>query len=246
MRKRSHESAVKLVGANRAASSEFVSVVRPASRPVPSPRPQRVHSWLLLCAAGLLAGCATATVRTIPPARVYVEAIRNDPAPGARFGYHIVNGMPPGSDEATYYELAAGYIRTALSAKGMFEAPEGTKPDMMIEVDFGMEAPMIIMGDSYNIGWTGDRSSAISVDEIIYDKYLRITARETKEDAGNRPPRELWSIYVTNTDKQTNLPRYVLLMVSAAMDMLGERSANRRTLVLTIKDERVVFVEKGM
>ncbi|MGH8020558.1 MAG: hypothetical protein ACREIA_20190 [Opitutaceae bacterium] len=185
-------------------------------------------------------------MRTIPPARLYVEAIRNDPAPVTHFGYRIVNAMPPGTDEATYYELAADYIRTALSAKGMFETPEGTTPDMIIEVDFGMEAPMILMGDSYNIGWTGDNASALRVDEIVYDKYLRITARETKEAAGSRPPRELWSIYVTNTDEETNLPRYVLLMVSAAMDMIAERSANRRSLVLTIKDERVVFIQKGM
>jgi len=204
----------------------------------------QLHGCLL--AAVAFASCATSTTRTIPPATIYIEAIRNDQAPNSRYSYKIVSGQPPGADEATYYDVALRHVRTALSSKGMFEAPEGIRPDMLIEIDFGMEAPMIAVGDSYNIGWTGDNTTALRVDEIIYNKYFRITARETPEQAGNRPPRELWSIYVTNTDEQTNLPRYILLMVSAAMDMIAERSANRRTVVLTIKDDRVVFVEKGM
>ncbi|WP_442887954.1 hypothetical protein [Congregicoccus parvus] len=192
------------------------------------------------------AGCATSTTRTIPPARMHVEAIRNDAAPLDRYAYVLVDGMPPGSDEATFFAEAAAHVRTALSAKGLFEAPEGTRPDMVIEIDFGMEAPMIAVGDSYNIGWTGDNRTALRVGEIIYDKYFRITARETQAEAGNRPPRELWSIYVVNTDYESNLPRYILLMVSAAMDMIGDHSATRRTVVLTIKDERVIFVGRGM
>lgn len=192
-----------------------------------------------------LAGCAT--TNSIPPAQMVVEAIRND-ASAARnhFSYVIEDGQPVGSDESTYYDLAVKYVRTALSSKGLFEAPEGTKPDMIVEIDFGMEAPLVLVGDSYNMGWTGDDATALAVDRIIYDKYLRITARETPEQAKDRPPRELWSIYVTNTDEQSNLPRYILLMVSAAMDEIGEHTSARRAVVLTLKDGRVAFVKKGM
>ncbi len=175
-----------------------------------------------------------------------VEAVRNDDEYFGRFSYRIADGLPERTDERTFYELAVRHLRTALSAKGLFEAPADLAPDMIIEVDFGMDAPMIAVNDSFGLGWGGDRHADLRASEIVYDKYIRITARETPEQARGRPPRELWSIYVTNTDEQSNLPRYILLMISAAMDLVGERSLTRKTVVLTVKDERVVFVEKGL
>ncbi|HEX9786031.1 MAG TPA: hypothetical protein VGA56_25310 [Opitutaceae bacterium] len=80
----------------------------------------------------------------------------------------------------------------------------------------------------------------------VYEKYLRITARETPGQAGDRPPRELWSVYVVNEDEKDDLREYVPLMVSAAMDSINENASSKKDVVLTDSDERVVFVKKGL
>lgn len=186
-----------------------------------------------------LAGCAT------PRQGFEVDAIKNDPVPTGRYSFRIVPAGPETTDDGIDFDALAGYVRTALSSKGMFEAPPDTPVDMVIEVDVGMEAPQVVM-DEWNLsGWQGDDGPQ-RPRMVVYQKYLRITARETPAQAGRRPPREFWSIFVVTADLHGNLRKYVPLLISAAMDSIAENATTHKYVFLTWKDDRVVFLEKGM
>jgi hypothetical protein len=178
------------------------------------------------------------------------------------------------------FKEAADYVKTALSSKGMYEAPEGVEADMNIEIDFGMEEPRITyhtMSEPVYVTKAGaTRTIMVAVRDkegrvrmvpqvvhdppthelvgfadrvvtvTVYEKYMRITARETPDESGDRPPRELWSVYISNEDESDDLREYVPLMVSASMDSINQNSSQQTEVVLKKDDERVVFVNQGM
>lgn len=57
--------------------------------------------------------------------------------------YRIRNRTPGIEDDSLRYKEAAGYVKTALSGKGMYEAPEGQKADLVVELDYGISAPKV-------------------------------------------------------------------------------------------------------
>ncbi|MGH8019332.1 MAG: hypothetical protein ACREIA_13775 [Opitutaceae bacterium] len=221
----------------------------------------------------VLGGCATTY-------RFKVDAVRNQDVQEPKQAYTIVSANPEMDTEDLRFKEAEAYVKTALSSKGMFEAPPGADSQMVVEVDFGMEEPrtkfQTVSEPVYALVGGGTRTVTVPVtdskgntryvtyvvydppqreligfrDRVItyqvYEKYLRITARETPGQAGDRPPRELWSVYVVNEDENDDLREYVPLMVSAAMDSINENASSKKDVVLKETDERVVFVKKGM
>lgn len=221
----------------------------------------------------LLSGCATTY-------RFKVDAIKNQDIPEEKHSYRVVSANPEMNDQDLRFQEAAGYVKTALSSKGMYESPAGADSEMNVEVDFGMEEPKTkfytVSEPVYAMVGGGTRTIMVAVrdkngnttyvpqtiyeppqreligfqDRVItvtvYEKYMRITARETPDQAGDHPPRELWSVYVSNEDESDNLRDYVPLMVSAAMDSIDKNSTSQKDVVLNKTDERVTFVKKGM
>lgn len=231
---------------------------------------------VVLVLASLLGGCATTY-------RFKVDAVKNEISEVAeeKKSFRVVSANPEMDEEDLRFQEAKQFVKTALSSKGMFEAPPGTEADTVIEVDFGMEEPRTkfytVSEPVYAVVGGGTRTVMIAVKDpttgrityvpqvvydppqreligfqdrvvtvTVYEKYIRITARETTEEAGDRPPRELWSVYVTNEDESDDIRKYVPLMVSAAMDSMDENTSSQKEIVLTQEDERVVFVKKGM
>jgi hypothetical protein len=226
--------------------------------------------------AVLFGGCATTY-------RFKVDAVKNEesPAEEEKKSFSVVSANPEMDEEDLRFQEAKQYVKTALSSKGMYEAPEGTEADTVIEVDFGMEEPRTkfytVSEPVYAVVGGGTRTVMVPVRDpttnrvvyvpqvvydppqreligfqdrvvtvTVYEKYIRVTARETQEEAGDRPPRELWSVYVTNEDESDDIRKYVPLMVSAAMDSMDENTTSQKEIVLKQDDERVVFVKKGM
>jgi len=228
-----------------------------------------------LCLAGLLAftGCGSTY-------RFKVDAVKNPDVSVEDKSYRLVSGNPEMDSEDLRFKEASGYVKTALSSKGMYEAPPGTEAEMVIEVDYGMEEPRtemrtisvpiyvsvhspprivkvqvrdpktgqvrmvdMVVQDPPREELAGFQERVITV--TVYEKYIRITAREANTD-DDRPPREIWSVYVKNDDESDNLREYVPLMVSAAMDSVDENSSSAKEVVLKDTDERVTFVKKGM
>lgn len=237
--------------------------------------PSRVLQ-VALCIAGLLtlAGCGSTY-------RFKVDAVKNPDIAEAKHSYRIASGNPEMDTEDLRFKEASTYVKTALSSKGMYEAPAGTEAEMVVEVDFGMEEPRTeIRTVSVPIYTyvrqpprfvkvqirdpkTGQiREATVMVEDpprqelvgfeerpvttTVYEKYIRITAREAPGSEGDRPPREIWSVYVKNEDENDNLREYVPLMVSAAMDSVDENGSTAKEVVLNDSDERVAFVKKGL
>jgi hypothetical protein len=234
------------------------------------------RALVLLGLVTLFSGCATTY-------RFKVDAVKNEdsPAPEEKKSFRVVSANPEMDEEDLRFQEAKAYVKTALSSKGMYEAPEGTEADTVIEVDFGMEEPRTkfytVSEPVYAVVGGGTRTIMVPVRDpntgrityvpqvvydppqreligfqdrvvtvTVYEKYIRVTARETTEEAGDRPPRELWSVYVTNEDESDDIRKYVPLMVSAAMDSMDENTTSQKEIVLKQDDERVVFVKNGL
>jgi hypothetical protein len=87
-------------------------------------------SFLLLL--GLTSGCGTL---------VTVDSLVK---PGAKsISYELRNTNPELESDSLRYKEGADYVRTALSARGIFEAPPGVKPDVIVSVEFDISPPQI-------------------------------------------------------------------------------------------------------
>ena len=133
--------------------------------------------------------------------------------------------------------LAAALSKDALAARGLHEAPAGTKPDMIIELEYGRgpgQTSLVYRGPSHtskaNI-WPREPDAKLV---IVFEKYLQLTAREspaTAESAtppphGSLPDRgeELWSVRVAVEDQEKQLAPYLPVLASVSVDYIGRNS----------------------
>lgn len=93
--------------------------------------------------------------------------------------------------------------------------------------------------------YIGERESVIV--QTIYEKYMRITARENNpEEETDARGEQIWSVYVTNEDERDDLRQYLPVMASAAIDFIGENSETQQEVKLKDSDEVVTFVKQGL
>ncbi len=218
------------------------------------------------------AGCAT----SYP---VNVETARSGrPSPGLSYRIQVKGVNSDGVVRLREAE-AATFVKTALSGRGMFEAPAPDRADVVIEVEFGVElvradgvpdrAPIYAElpggGREETITVTGPdgrtttetvRSKAPVRREVIgyhrlvdsdpvYQKYLRIQAREARPTEKGAVPKDLWSVRVASEDRSDDLRRYLPVLASVTMRSLaGEVSSG--DLRVADDDPDVAFVRRGL
>jgi len=95
------------------------------------------------------------------------------------------------------------------------------------------------------------RSELVGYDErmgqvTVYEKYLRLSARENKAASEGRPPSELWSVDVSAEDESKDLRRYLPVMASASIDYIGKDSKNQQVVKVREDSPGVDFVKRGM
>lgn len=231
--------------------------------------------WSMVSALTLLfAGCATSSTY-----KVKVDAITK-PAPGAAQSFKIKSKDPKLGEENLRYREAAEFVKTALSGKGLYEAPSEEQADMIVELDYGMDAPrskiervstpvyaqvgggvrydaVPVMDARGNTSfrtvavYEPPRSELIGYDDMprqvtIYEKYLKITARENKPASEGRPPAELWSIHASAEDESKDLRKYLPIMASATVDYIGQDSSNQKIVKVRADGPGVEFIRRGM
>lgn len=233
----------------------------------------RAGSAAFAVALLLTTGCSTSTHR------VKVDAI-SKPVPADAQSYRLKSKNPALGDENLRYREAAEFVKTALSGKGLYEAPSEDKADMIVELDYGMEAPRSRMervnvpvyaqvggGVRYETvpvtdsrGITSSRTVAIyesprnelvGYDDVprmvtIYEKYLKITARENKAASEGRPPTELWSVQASAEDESKDLRKYLPIMASATVDYIGKDSNHQTVVKVKESGEAVGFIRRGL
>ncbi|MGH7943514.1 MAG: hypothetical protein ACREH8_17670 [Opitutaceae bacterium] len=222
-----------------------------------------------------VAGCATSSTY-----KVKVDAITK-PAEATGQSFKLKSKDPRRGEENLRYREAAEFVRAALSGKGLYEAPSEERADMIIELDYGMDAPRSKMErvsvplyaqvgggvryDSVPVvdsrGNTSFRTVAVyepprnelvGYDDVprlvtIYEKYLKITARENKAASEGRPPAELWSIHASAEDESKDLRKYLPIMASATVDYIGQDSSSQKVVKVRADGPGVDFIrKKGM
>ena len=241
----------------------------------------RLLPHFVLTATSLLcwAGCSTSTYE------VKVDAISKPATPVAAAAsepqsYKLKSKNPAQGEESLRYREAAEYVKTALSGKGLYEVTSMDKADMVVELDYGIDAPrtkiqnvnvpvyaqtgggvrydQVPVTDSKgNVSYRtvavydAPRTELVGYDNVprqvsIYEKYLRLTARETKPAGEGRPPSEIWSVSVSAEDESKDLRKYLPIMASATADYIGKDSTNQKVVKIKDPSQVVDFIKKGM
>ena len=238
-------------------------------------RPPRVFGLAAsLAVIGLfLTGCATTH-------EVKIDSLAKPNAEPA-ISYEIKNRNPLVADDSLRYKEAAGMVRTALSGKGMYEAPPGVKPDMVVDLDYGVGPPQMrreqmsepvyitlpgqIRTERVQVGtdsagrpvyqtvtvqdpprteFAGFREYYVTI--VVYEKYLKLSARENKEAAEGRPQSEIWTVDVTSEGESRDIRKNLPVLVAATIDYIGKDSQGQKTIRIKENSSDIAFVKKGM
>lgn len=107
-------------------------------------KPTTVASFLpsafLLLVLPVWSGCTSAYTLQVDAISQPVPPVAN--AAAAR-SYRIVPANPSLDTGSLHYKEVAGYVRTALSGKGLYESPDPATADVVVEIDFGMNQPRV-------------------------------------------------------------------------------------------------------
>lgn len=221
----------------------------------------------------LLAGCATTH-------ELKVDSLAK-PNNESAISYEIKNRNPLVADDSLRYKEAAGFVKTALSGKGMYEAPPNTKPDMVVDLDYGVGPPQmkretvsepvyitlpgqlrtervqvgtdsqgrpiyqtVTVQDPPTTEFAGFREYIVTV--VVYEKYLKLAARENKEAAEGRPQSEIWTVDVTSEGENRDIRKTLPVLVGASIDYIGKDSQGQKTIRIKDGSSDIAFVKKGM
>ena len=226
--------------------------------------------------AAALAGCAT------DAHQVKVDAIAKPAAApkASTVSYRLKSKNPALGEENLRYKEVADYVRTALSGRGLYEAPQEDLADMVVELEFGMDSSRTKMqrmnvpvyasvggGVRYDTVPTTDakgntsmrtvavyeppRSELVGYDDVprqvaIYEKYLRITARESRSSSEGKPPAELWSVQAVTEDESKDLRKYLPLMASATVEFIGQDTGHQTSVRVRETGSDVQFIRRGI
>lgn len=103
----------------------------------------RRHCLLIAAAAASASawsGCGTTYA-------VKVDAI-SKPAAQEAGSYRIKNKNASLPEDNLRYKEAANYVKTALSGRGLYEAPADVTPDIIVELDYGIAPPSVRMEET--------------------------------------------------------------------------------------------------
>lgn len=220
-----------------------------------------------------LAGCATTH-------QVKVDSLAKPNAENA-ISYEIKNKNPLVADDSLRYKEASNMVKTALSGKGMYEAPPNVKPDIVIDLDYGVGPPQVrketvsepvyitvpgqIRTERVQVGtdsqgrpiyqtitvqdpptteFAGFREYMVTI--VVYEKYLKLSARENKEPVEGRPPQEVWTVDVISEGESRDIRKHLPILAAASIDFIGKDSQGQKTIRIKDTSSDIAFVKKGM
>ncbi|GAB5560296.1 MAG: hypothetical protein SynsKO_19430 [Synoicihabitans sp.] len=224
---------------------------------------------------GLLAaaGCTTNTYE------VKINAIANEEKRSGE-SYRVVtkNGGDPRTDLRT--REAVEYVKTALSGRGLYEAPNPENADMVVEIDYDVEPPRVefesrsvpvfarigggvrsvIVPTRLNTGEVVYRRVSVmdppsqeligfeekTIPVTVYEKYLRVSARENVKSGDDRPPEQLWSVYVSNEAEDDDIRKALPVLASVVGDYIGVTTQEDHEQKVSSDTEEVAFIKQGL
>lgn len=205
---------------------------------------------LLASATLLQVGCfapppspSTRTVR--------VEAVNRlgEPTP---VGSYVVRSRT--GEESLRFREAARHVRTALSGRGLFEAPANVTPDLVIEIDFGM-TPTGLKQETVVLPVYSQVASElpeiIGYRAVVYpvahhDKYLTVIAHIRRVDGDERPSTVAWRVQASIQDEKADIRACLPLLAAAVMEQLAADTNGTEEIKLSPSDPLVAFIRKGI
>ncbi|MSU46114.1 MAG: hypothetical protein EXS42_03045 [Lacunisphaera sp.] len=225
----------------------------------------------------VLGGCTTTYVVQVDA----ISQVAQNETPALPQSYEIRTNNPKMDEGSLRYKEVAGYVKTALSGKGMYESPRAGQAEVLIDIDYGMDSPRVKFetitipiyaqtggGISYQqvpvfnnrgrvVGYQTiavrepPRTQVIGYEDqvkpvIVYEKYLKVSARANKESVEGRAPPEVWSVNVTAEDESKDLRKYLPILASATADYIGTNTKEQKPVKIKENAEVVGFIKKGM
>jgi hypothetical protein len=228
---------------------------------------------LLLAGSLCLGGCANTY-------EVKVDSLAKPNAEDA-ISYKIHNANPAVDDDSLRHKEAVGFVRTALSGKGMYETTDESRADLIVDVDYGVGPPQLrhetisepiyatlpgeVRTERVQVGTDrngnpifqtvtvqdpprteliGYRDRVITT--VVYEKYLRLSAKENKPATEGRPPSEIWTVDITSEGESHDLRKTLPVLAAASIDYVGKDSHGQKIIRLKDSDKDVAFIKKGM
>lgn len=193
-----------------------------------APAPPALRLSLLLGALTVLLGAGCQTVH-----EVTVDAISNSQKHvGPAYRLEVLD--PSGGVDAELQAQATATIKDALAARGLYEAPPGVNPDMIINYEYGVGHGHIKIVTQRNTDLLLDplvTPATNSKAVVVYDKFIELTAREAVRvpdpahpGAPGRTGEELWNIRATIVDPKKDLGPFLPALASSCIDYLGENT----------------------
>ena len=184
----------------------------------------------LAAALGAFTSCSTIH-------EVMVDAINNPEKPMGT-SYHLEVHDPTGGVDKELGAKALANAKDALSARGLYEAPPNAKPDMIIDLEYGVGPGQIKIiyrspadVSMSNIGPQDPPAKPI----LVFEKFLQLTGREpTPEATAPGPARarrrgdELWSVRVTVEDQKKDLAPYISVLASVSVEYIGRNTGQEK------------------
>jgi hypothetical protein len=84
------------------------------------------------------------------------------------------------------------------------------------------------------------------VTTVVYEKYLRMSARDTKPTQEGKPQSEIWTVDITSEGESRDLRKTLPVLAAASIDYVGKDSHGQKVIRLKDTDKDVAFVKKGM
>ena len=200
-------------------------------------------------------GCATSY-------RVNVDSLAKPDANA--ISYSLRNATSTEEDDSLRYQEAANHVRTALSGRGLYEAPPNVTPDVIVSIDYGvasltrretlLKAPRAtrlppearVASDGTLIAPDFPKPEYETVTVTVYEKYLHLRAQENIVAKGGDVAADIWRVDVTSEGKSKDLRKHLPVLVAATIEYIGKDSRGQKTIRIKDTDADVVFVKKGM
>ncbi|MDO8539616.1 MAG: hypothetical protein Q7S40_04185 [Opitutaceae bacterium] len=211
-------------------------------------------------AAGLFAGGCTSVYKV----RVEAMARPNSVSPG-RASYRIEDQSAVPAAGVLRHQEIANQIRTALSAQGLYEAPDAQAADMVVEISYGIGPPHAQRTVYEELAFGRPMTAAerrgpppegvaremmgytaLAETIVLREKHLSICARENHAQAEEKPAEDLWRVDVMIEDESDDLRGHLPVLASAAMDHIGRTTNGATAVTLRSDDDAIRFIRRGL
>lgn len=118
--------------------------------------------------------------------------------------------------ESGQHKLVFACVTAALNAKGVFDAPPGTKTDFTVEVDYGASRSTGI-----------PRTTGMPA---MTENFLQLSARRPKPDGGAGKGEEIWNVRVSMMEERVDLNTLIPVLAAMAAEYAGLDTQVEKTI----------------